>query len=99
MTPIKFRAIGDDKLGIRIAGEPTTHRVLPEHDTWGRFLPAIIVAEPELFTSDLLRSRKSGTCFVKERHVFAHVFTNMLRSHVVLFLAFASTYGPSRRTS
>ena len=48
--------------------------------------------------SDLLRSRKSGTCFVKERHVFAHVFTNML-SHVILFLAFASTYSPSRRTS
>ena len=30
VTPIEFRAIGDDKLGIRIAGEPTTHRVLPE---------------------------------------------------------------------
>ena len=51
---------------------------------------------PELFTSDLLRRRKSGTCFVKERHVFAHVLTNMLRSHVILLLASASPYGPSR---
>ena len=59
----------------------------------------LMYTNPGLFTSDLLRSRKSVTCFVKERHVFAHVFTNMLRSHVVLFLAFASTYGPSQRTS
>ena len=36
---------------------------------------------------------------VKERHAFAHVLPNMLRSHIVLFLAFASTYALSRRTS
>ena len=58
-----------------------------------------IVAKPELFTSDLLRGRKALTCFVKQRHVFANVLSNMLRSHVILFLASASTHGPSRRTS
>ena len=50
------------------------------------------VSDPGLLTSDLLRNRKSCICFVKERHVFTHVFTNTIRSHDILFLAPDLTY-------
>jgi len=41
--------------------------------------------------SDLPRSPKLVSYFVKVRLAFAHLFTNTLRSQVILFLASAST--------
>jgi len=41
--------------------------------------------------NDLLRGPNSASYFVKERLVFTHVFTNTLRSQVILFLASDST--------